>query len=573
MIRLGSLIRFLVFSEALLAIVLTAAARDSALAADSEAGRPYTYLFDTGSKAADPIPAAVVRDKVGWKALAEDDVTHEFTGDAVLANDRLVIVFRGKTSGAELYAQTGSGPVLQATIVPLAAAGGVASLSVLRIVENNPGAVMVETDLQTESGGVARLTWRLTTGQTFVELRPGEGVEKLRIDARSQIVAVPDFFGDDMVFTGGGFDDGAFGLPAENFFLQFIGRGDGLLMCVWPSGQQRAAATIGGVGSKRGILGTEIQCAVGKSLWIAALAAPGIWHAQSLPPARASRETVLDWRPPFPAKWRASVAGVSGIGPSWYFRGADDADGSTVPASEPSPCCFDAQRALVRLPSLSGPQSLLVYPIDRTRATPLTAFCPIDILRATLGVGPCQYILQTEGLASDANPTPDSVMTWIEKQFGKKREKKAADEIRENLAQMVGHVGHADQRIAKYAELAREIRTLCTTPSADSLRPTLDYLDRAVSSIPGPAPSAERTRKLADEIIGLIGKGDAAAQCRPIAAEVRRLGALQDRTLANCRMATRWLEQQASMMAAQAPESTVMAQRIQDRIEKVLQRK
>jgi hypothetical protein len=565
--------RSLVFAVVVFSFASVLSGGEAPRAADSHSGTPYAYLFDTGSKAADPLSAAAVRDKSGWKALAEDDVTHQFVGDAVLANDRLVIVLRSKAAGAEVYAQTASGPVQQATLVPVPAGGGAAGLAAVRIVENDPGAVMVETEVQTGGRSVAKLAWRLTTGQTFVELRPGKGVGKVRIDVRSQYVAVPDFFGDDMVFTGGGFDDGSFGLPAENFFLQFIERRHGLLMCVWPSNQQRAAALIGGVGSKRGILGTEIQCAAGKSLWIAALAAPGIWHAQALPAARSPRETVLDWKPPFPAKWRASAAGLRGIGPSWYFRGTDDADELGALAGERSPCCFDAQRALVQLPAVSQPQSLLVYPIDRTRATPLTAFCPIDILRATLGVGPCQYILQTEGLASDTNPTPDSVMTWVEKQFAKKKEKKAADEIRENLAQMVGHVQHADQRIAKYAELARDVRTFCTTPSADSLRPTLDYLDHAVSVISGSASSAERARKLADAIMGLIGRPDAAAQCRSMAVEVRRLGAVQDRTLANCRMATRWLDQQASMMASQAAESSESARKIQDRIEKVLERK
>ena len=57
--------------------------------------------------------------------------------------------------------------------------------------------------------------------------------------------------------------------------------------------------------------------------------------------------------------------------------------------------------------------------------------------------------MQTEGLASDANPTPDNVMTWIEKQFSRKKEKKAAGEIRERLAQMVEHVGQAHARIVR----------------------------------------------------------------------------------------------------------------------------
>jgi hypothetical protein len=542
-------------------------------AADSDPATPFAYLLDTGSKAADPLSEAAVQDKTGWKALAEDDVTHQFVGDTVLANDRLVIILRSKAAGAEVYAQTASGPVQQAALLPLPAGGSATNLAAVRIVENNPGAVMVETSLQTGGGSIAKLTWRLTTGQAFVELRPSTGIEKLRIQSPSKFVAVPEFFGDDMVFTAASVSGPRVGLPAENFFLQFVDKGQGLLMCVWPSGRQQAAAILRGQGSQRTIVGTEIQCLAGKSLWVASLTAPGIWHEQSLPSAQGARETVLDWKPPFPAKWRASVAGFAGIGPSWYFRSVDDADELASVMGESSPCCFDAQRALVRLPTVSEPKPLLVYPIDRTRATPLTAFCPIDILRATLGVGPCQYILQTEGLASDTNPTPDSVMAWVEKQFAKKKEKKAADEIRENLAQMVGHVQHVDQRIAKYSELAREIRALCTAPAADSLRQTLDYLDRAVSTSSGSRSSTERARKLADDILVLIGKGNAAAQCRPIAAEVRRLGAMQDRTLANCRMAARWLEQQASMMGARSPESAETARKIQAQIENVLQRK
>jgi hypothetical protein len=55
--------------------------------------------------------------------------------------------------------------------------------------------------------------------------------------------------------------------------------------------------------------------------------------------------------------------------------------------------------------------------------------------------------------------------------------------------------------------------------------------------------------------------------------EIRRLGAIQDRTLANCRMAARWLLQQASMMAVQTPQNAGLAGKIQARIEQVLQRK
>ena len=278
--------------------------REAPAADGPEPGSPCTYLFDTGATAAEPLPAAAVAGKKGWKVLAEDDTTHKFIGDTVLLNDRLVLVLRGKAAGAELYAQGPSGPVRRAAVVPVGAGGGVGKMSAIRIRENNPGAVMVEAGFQSDKG-VAKLTYRLTTGQTILELRPGEGVQRVRVDAPSRYVAVPDFFGDDMIFAAGQSAGPRLRLPTENFLLHFIDGGC-LLMCVWPSSRQQAAAVIGGEGPQRVIQGSEIDCAAGKSLWIGVLEGPGIWHEQAVPAADAPREMVLDWKPPFPAKWRAS---------------------------------------------------------------------------------------------------------------------------------------------------------------------------------------------------------------------------------------------------------------------------
>ena len=173
---------------------------------------------------------------------------------------------------------------------------------------------------------------------------------------------------------------------------------------------------------------------------------------------------------------------------------------------------------------------MLVYALDRTQATPLTTFTPIDILRNTLGVGPCQYILQTEGLASDANPTPDNVMTWIEKQFSRKKEKKAAGEIRERLAQMVEHVGQADARIVQLPPHVRRgesaLRRGCRR--ADTGRRCHELLKRisirrgaGVFDIAACAQdrASSRARQLADEVIGLIGTDNAAPGCEKLGGE------------------------------------------------------
>ena len=67
------------------------------------------------------------------------------------------------------------------------------------------------------------------------------------------------------------------------------------------------------------------------------------------------------------------------------------------------PCWFDGPRGFVRLSrrfiDVKGAMDfVLVYPSDRTKETPLATFTPVDIVRNTLGVGPCEYVLDREGL-------------------------------------------------------------------------------------------------------------------------------------------------------------------------------
>jgi hypothetical protein len=149
-------LRLSAMASFILLVAIAAAASDrchaSGAADGPEPGSPYTYVFDTGATTAEPLTDAAVAAKNGWKPLAEDDTSHKFAGDTVLLNDRLTLVMRGKAAGAELYAQGPSGPVRRAAVVPVAAGGGSPKLSAVRILENNPGAVMVEAAFQWREG-------------------------------------------------------------------------------------------------------------------------------------------------------------------------------------------------------------------------------------------------------------------------------------------------------------------------------------------------------------------------------------------------------------------------------------
>lgn len=530
----------------------------AALGADYDPNSPFTCLFDTGAGAPAALEPAHLSTKKGWSMVDEDELKHEFRGDTVLLNDRLIVVLRRQGGGAEVYARAPGGFKYRATVGPQPAPAGQKSL---RTLENGPSAVQVEAVFRTADGGESALMYRLTTGQGLLELRAGAIAKQVAVTAPAAWAVVPDFFGDDVVLGPRSTGRPTLGVPAENFFLTLADEGRAMLMCVWPSARQRAELTLS-AGSAPAISGFAIDAPPkpDQSMWLAFLEGDDLWQAR---PLAGGATADIDWKPPFPAKWRGDFLGRTAVAESWNLREAAD-DEESEPAAEGCPCRLAAGRLQIAWKAAppTPPQTLLMYPIDRSRTTPLTVFCPIDILRNTLGVGPCQYILQTEGLASETNPTPDSVMKWVEQQFHKKKQRRAADEIRGLLEQMVEHAGHVDERIARYRTAAGELRALAPSgPSAGPIGETLDYLDRALASAAG-ENSRQKAAALAAQVVALIGPGDAEAECRRLGREIRRVGAVQDSALARARMGLRWLREQARQ---------AQAEKILERVDQALQ--
>jgi len=535
-----------------------------ATAADYESGTPSTYLFDTGTSSASPLSAARLDRKAGWTLVSEDDLTHKFRGDTVVLNDRLAVVFRSGGTGAEVYGQTSTVAKYRVEISPRTQSDHKPTvLSSVQIVENGPAAVTLTASFAMVGGRSSLLKYRITAGQMIVEVRPGQGTDRLAVLADTRYVVVPEFFGHDMVFGSQTVSRPRIRLPAENMLLSLLDAGNAQVMCVWSSNRQEAMALQSTSRPAPLINGCEIQAAADKPLWVACLEGSGLWHEQAaVPPGKTAQPS--GWKPPFPAKWRVDVLQGSGEATSSWLGDEAEIHKSSLP-NHPSP-------------------AMLVYAMDRSQATPLTTFTPIDILRGTLGVGPCQYILQTEGLASDTNPTPDNVMTWIEKQFSRKKEKKVADEIRERLAQMVEHISQAHSRVGQYHHMFAEVNKLCSAVAAgpmsaagaDSSHAILASLGRSgfeMTPMPIESSPAHRARQLADQVIGLIGADNAAAECERLGGLLRTIGAEQDRALAICRMKARWLRQSAAMVAEDRPGDAGLAGKVQSKVEGILQTK
>lgn len=530
----------------LISIVLCAAAASLHAA---QALSPLARLYDVPARSDKLLTAAVLTSKAGWKRIPEGSVTHRFSGHAVLLNGTLAVVLRAKAGTIDVYSIAGGAVNRRASVVCMAGrsstAGGIETLG---IAENASSAAALA--LSFGNGDSASVTFRLTTGQSILEIRPGRGASALDVITQARHVVVPDFFGDDMVF--GPETSGRIDLPAENYFLNLLDGRDAIMMCVWQPRRLNASATIQESPSgQRARSVATIEMTKGKSVWLAVLQKKDIWHQVASPDSLSSSKAA--WKPPFAAKWRCSRPRRTGFAVSW-----DLAAGSTTkPAS-----------------GKSG-DPVVVYPIDRTLGTPLTVFCPTDVLRNTLGVGPCEYILATEGLAVPANPTPGNVMTWLERQLKRRRGRPSAEEIRDRLREMTAHSARARGRIMQYKDLVAAVLAVCKDsaplpPAARGLSATADRIRKIAGEGILAIGHVEGVEQLAAKVLALADKPDAAVKCEPLAAQLRAIGAAQSRTLSRCRAAALWLRQQCVMAARADGEVSGLAAKVRDRVERVL---
>ena len=140
---------------------------------------------------------------------------------------------------------------------------------------------------------------------------------------------------------------------------------------------------------------------------------------------------------------------------------------------------------------------------------------------------------------------------------------------------MVRHVGHAQARIDQYGRFAGEAGQLCKTagesPAAKSLGQIASRLEQAVAAAASTPTPAERAARIASEVVDLVNKEGALADCEKLGAQARWIGAVQDRTLANCRMMVRWLKQSAAMLVEDDPRGAKLAAEVYARAERLLQ--
>ena len=83
---------------------------------------PFVRLYDTGAAWEHAPDGQELGLREGWELLPEGRTDHDFSGDAVMANNKVALVIRRASAGVDLYSMTRGGWVARARIESVPAA-------------------------------------------------------------------------------------------------------------------------------------------------------------------------------------------------------------------------------------------------------------------------------------------------------------------------------------------------------------------------------------------------------------------------------------------------------------------
>jgi hypothetical protein len=574
-------------------------------AAREEAAAVSVAVFDTGAASAAPLAGDAVSKKTGWTRVPEEKTAHVFKGDAVMCNDRLTVVLRRSGPGAEVYANSAGGPVLRTVLAP--AAGAAARLESVAVAKNAANSSAIDATFKSAAGTTAGLRYELEMGQVFVKTEARAGTAALAVEAPARFAILPDFFADDIIVDAAEIPVNVAELPSENFLLHMVGGGDAIVMAVSADRDRDFTARLSGQGAQRVITSSEIPYGKTGRTWVAVLEAPGVWHQRDVAKAETGNIVRMDWRMPYPAQWRMDWHKTDNLIDSWEMvaqrpSGEFEKPGvfgspSMIPANRKRwttvlgsflyPCRIDqaGQGYMQPLKSdvvrFEGPA--LIYPINRVKATPLATYTVADIMRGTLGLGPCEYILDVEGQGSAYKGRATcAARDALRPIYNAKQQRQKRAEIEKVLDEVMVFVRHIRGRIDNYVDFGHK---------------TIAYLEQEKKAHPELSAFAAETEKLARAIDAYVEKRkdeiktvpytqamvdefrktmldyegeDAPAKCKKFTEDLVVIGGNQDELAGECRMAVKILRQRAGLAMAADPRVADAAKEIRRRAQEVL---
>ena len=572
-----------------------------------------------------------------WELKLRNRKAISFQGDAVMSNGRLLAVLPKMESVIDVYSIAEDKPIRRVQLRLQTLAGEPAArLEYVALVENTRAAACLKATYQTAKGESITASFRLKRGGVALETSPGAGAGRLRINAPSRYVVLPDFFADDILIDPTRIPVSTAEIPSDNFLLHMTAEGNAIAMCVFENNDQDVQVTFTGAGDKRIATGSEIRFGKDRKVWVALLEGRGIWHGFELQDEDAGKIMPLGWKTPFAAQWRTNFTRRNGLTDSWeMLYPAEDGDGYIKPTWLPSgskgqpsltatgevdvdayktggpasnrlgpererwitvlgsylyPCWTDEEQMGYVQPlthpdlkdvMFRGPS--VIYPINRLPETPIDTYTAVDVMRGTLGVGPCEYLLSVEGQRQDhVGRATCHVRRLLNEIYENNQQKSKRNEIEIYLDDSLDFVKHIRNRINLYLDFGHEMTEyLVAQKKAHSeLEDPLTEMEGIVGQLEARLSDRRDGIKSVEYVVTLNDSfrqnllsydgPDSLVRLKQYTDALTSVGGSQDRLVGECRWIVRALRQRAALTMAVNPKFADVAKEIRARTQKVL---
>jgi hypothetical protein len=555
-----------------------------------------TLIWDTQSPFADEID---LRDRADWQVVVDplggntamDGREFFFKGDAVVENEKLTAVFWSGKGRVVVYSKANS-TGKKVEFVPLQLKGKPANITNCRILQNTGEDAALEVSFvgaKTEERLSAIFSF---SAKEIVEIKPAKNMKGISLLGPIEHGIAPDFIADDLIFDPKEYPStNILHIPSDNLFLGLLRGRNSMLVVTWPQGEQRMRLVLGDRQENPRLIESVDFENDGKSIHLARLDAPGIWHREELKPSYLEKDLVINWQRPFPAKWVTQLY-EDGVRTTYRFRGSKQNIWRAVIGFHTYPVWFNEENALYRLGKKIPPTGeSLIYFLER-RDTPSSVSAPVDIMTATLGAEACDTILDLPGRVMRSHHRRPDATYWractcgftedvLQVIFEAREEVEKKHLVAETVDDMVFFVTRHLERIEEYREFAHDMVEFLN-PKRKCNPDVKGFLDgmviiaeeilREYSRVKEHIKTLDYAAELARKTKALTQKEDPnnLPTFLDLGGEWRRMGGAQDELICKFHSMTRNLSQKAGYRCVNHPEATDIAKEIRNRCRKCL---
>jgi hypothetical protein len=574
-------------------------------------------IWDTAARFGDSLS---IDDRTGWKAVPSDLLALEadpakatsdpgyygreysFKGDAVVENGSLTAVFWSAKGRVAIYSKDCAAPSSITSSASKSSGRKIAELSPLQTpaqptsiarceIVRNAGDEAVLT-VYFSTNGAVESSAVFSFGKTeIVEIKPSENMKGVSVLSSIEYGIAPGFVVDDLLFVAGDYPSlDTLEIPARNLFVGLLAGEESEWVMTWPKGSQRLALRLGEEKQgKRTIEAVDFHND-GQSLFLAGLAAPGIWHRERLLPAYLEKDVPIQWKRPFPAKWTTQLLEGS-VKTAFAFRPSKGQIWRGVPGSYQYPVWFDGETAMYHLSKKVPPKGDSIVYFLEGDSTPPAISTPVDIMKAALGRPFAGELLDIAGrkLRTHHRRGGEGVRRActcggteaIQAVFESGSEADKKEFIEGAANDMLFFVQRHVERIEEYKRFTEELAQYLHAQASASpeLKPFLDSLEQIAEQLTQEynvqkenMQSVAHAKELVRQTQALALKKDPnnLKACIALVKAWTAMGGAQDYVLAQCHTLTRKLDQAAGYGCVSGTKAAAVAGEVRKRCRQCL---